>query len=221
MPDTIMENDVLKELDNIRDQIYLLDMDFTDCKIYTFEGAEAYLNEYDERRKNIAERLSNVEDAINKIKDETVGESLYGEWDTVNASFLSTHQNLYTSLNGIYLSKMSEQIKKTNTKLENTLGTQFGIFSALLSLLAFILNNTKLFAIEGLTFNHVIIINLCYLLACTVIFYFVFCFIKPYYHSSGRVWSLVFVIGLLIGIIAFCYLKFPNIPIVPLDTPQS
>lgn len=215
------KDDVSKELDNIRDQISLLYMDFTDCKIYTFEGAEEYLKEYDRRRKNIAEYLSKVEDIIDAVEDETEGEALYKEWDTVNASFLSLHQELYTSLNGIYLSKMSEQIKKTNTKLENSLGTQFGIFSALLSLLAFILNNTKLFAIEGLTFNHVIIINLCYLLACAVIFYFVFCFIKPYYHSSGRVWSLVFVIGLLIGIIAFCYLKFPNIPIVPLDTPQS
>lgn len=221
MLDKSTKDKIVEELDSVCDQISLLYVDFSDCKIYTFEGAEEYLNEYNGRHKEIAENLSNIAMMINDVEDEKEGEALYEKWDEANADFLSLHRELSATLNGVYLSKMSDQIKKTNTKLENSLGTQFGIFSALLSLLAFILNNTKLFTIEGLTFNHIIIINLCYLLACAVIFYFVFSFIKPYYHSAGRVWSLVLIIALLVGIIGYCYIKFPNIPIIPLNATES
>ncbi len=205
------------KLMDIEDEISLLYDDFIDCKIYTFDGAEASLNEYIARQKDIAKELMDTLEMINSLESEEEGSNFYAAWDELNANFLSAHRELSTNLNNIYLSKMSEQIKKTNTKLENSLGTQFGIFSALLSLLAFILNNTKLFAIEGLTFNHIIVINLCYLLACVVFFCLVFSFIKPYYHTSGRIWSFVFLIAILAATICFCYVTFPNIPIIPLS----
>lgn len=210
-------SEIKDKLSHIENLIALLYDDFSNRKVYSFDGAEEVLKEYDARYKTIAQDFLDIGKLIEAVQDEKKGSALFEEWDDLNASFLSVHQELYTNLNSIYLSKMSDQIKKTNTKLENTLGTQFGIFSALLSLLAFILNNTKLFAIEGLTFNHIIMINLCYLLACVVIFCLVFSFIKPYYHSAGRVWSFIFLIGILALIIGFCYLKFPNIPIIPLN----
>ena len=89
---------------------------------------------------------------------------------------------------------LNTKVEKLNNKLETSLGTQFGIFSALLSILAFVLTNAKILTIESISFKNVLLVNLSYILVCSVLFYFVLWFIKPYKHSKGRVWSLVAII---------------------------
>ena len=131
--------------------------------------------------------------ADDNISDEEI-DNYFDTYEEMTSSVSYIYQSHFPVLVNKQTTLLNTKVEKLNNKLETSLGTQFGIFSALLSILAFVLTNAKILTIESISFKNVLLVNLSYILVCSVLFYFVLWFIKPYKHSKGRVWSLVAII---------------------------
>lgn len=161
------------------------------------------LSDFQKSYDNILAKLNVCYNEIQKIPDVTKMVEYQDRYEEVLYKTCYVYQQSLPEIQKRQISELNTEVDKLNKKLENSLGTQFGIYSALLSILAFVLNNAKLFSYEEIDFKNILLINLSYILVCAVLFYFVLWFIKPYKHSKGRVWSLVIIIAVLIGAICF------------------
>ena len=147
--------------------------------------------------EHILTTLTSCYDKIIGIQDIEVKDDYSNQYDGLIYSITYIYQQVEYHLHNHQIASLKNDVDKLNRKLENSLGTQFGIFSALLTILAFVLNNAKLLTYSEINFKQILLVNLSYILVCAVLFYFVLWFVKPYKHSKGRVWSLVVIIVVL------------------------
>ena len=200
----------IKSIENIESTLKIIqgmnfEIDENALDTKSLDDLEKFIQEYDNKYKQAMGSISQIEGFLN---DENILGGKKERFLSICSTYRCNIDRLYKDNRKIL--SLSHQLKKTNKKLENSLGLQFGIFSAVLSVLSFVLNNAKLLSYEEIDFRNVLLINLSHILACAVMFYFAMWFIKPYKHSKGRVWTLTLIIiaiCLLICLVATNFIK--------------
>lgn len=198
----------IKSIENLESTLKIIEgmnfeIDENALDAKSLDDLEQFIQEYDNEYKQAMGLISQIEGFLN---NENILGGKKERFLNVCSTYRSDIDRLYKDNRKIL--SLSHQLKKTNKKLENSLGLQFGIFSAVLSVLSFVLNNAKLLSYEEIDFRNVLLINLSHILACAVMFYFAMWFIKPYKHSKGRVWTLTLIV---VAICALIYLIAKNI----------
>lgn len=195
----VNENKSIESIENtlklIKSMNFEIDENELDNK--SLEDLEKFIQSFDKEYTQANKMISQITEFLD---DENILGGKKEEILKTCSTYQCDIERLYKDNRKII--SLSYQLKKTNKKLENSLGLQFGIFSAVLSVLSFVLNNSKLLSYDDINFRNVLLINLSHILACAVMFYFAMWFIKPYKHSKGRVWTLTLII------IAICALIF-------------
>ncbi len=110
--------------------------------------------------------------------------------------------SLYDDLNYIY-DEASIQINnviaaKTQELEESTRknqGIQLAVFSIVLSILAFVLTNAKILAVDDISFKNILLVNLSFILSSDVLFSLIYLFMGPsFYSKKGNLRIFTFII---------------------------
>lgn len=134
-----------------------------------------------------------------------------GKYDKLGTSdFWEKTASLYDDLNYIY-DEAAVQINnvfasKTQELEEETRqrqGIQLAIFSIVLSILAFVLTNAKILAVENISFKNVLLVNLSFILSSDVLFSLIYLFMGPaFYSKKGGLRIFTFIILPILLIVA-------------------
>ena len=103
--------------------------------------------------------------------------------------------------------KSCDEFNKRAESIESTYkqnqGVQLATFSIVLSILAFVLTNAKVLAIDQISFKSVLLVNLSFILATDCFFSLIYLFIGPvFYDKKGKLRFFAFIIVPFLLIIA-------------------
>lgn len=122
--------------------------------------------------------------------------------------FISKHRAVYESLRDLDLhtSKLAflsneKAVKRSREGLVN----QLSIFSIVLTILTFILNNARLFSIGGISFSMIMAGNVSFILMCVVMFTFVYLFL---HMEDGIKHPIIKAVVLVVVILGLCFLTY-------------
>lgn len=96
---------------------------------------------------------------------------------------------------GVAFDKIEQDEKKQKAiekKMESQQGLQFTIFSIVIAMISFILNNTKVLSIDGVGLKTVLLVNISFILAVSVLFALIYTFMG--YNFEHKKWRNIFLL---------------------------
>ena len=96
---------------------------------------------------------------------------------------------------GVAFDKIEQDEKKQKAmekKIDSQQGLQFTIFSIVIAMISFILNNTKVLSLDGVGLKTVLMVNISFVLAVSVLFALIYIFMG--YNFEHKKWKYVFLI---------------------------
>ena len=180
-----------EKLANVKDQVMILDDLVSELgdikgKIHNTEDVESFLTKYEkaflftdvllgsaESLKNEAEEKNQEASCDKLIEDIVDAKSLIAFAYNENAA----------SINKVMLSATAV----IERDMKASQGLQLTVFSLVLTILAFVLNNSKILAVDDINLKNVLLVNVSFILATVVFFGLIYRFIFPmYFIKSDR-----------------------------------
>ena len=96
---------------------------------------------------------------------------------------------------GVAFDKIEQDEKKQKAmekKIDSQQGLQFTIFSIVIAMISFILNNTKVLSIDGIGLKTILLVNISFILAVSVLFALIYTFMG--YNFEQKKWKYAFLI---------------------------
>ncbi len=136
-------------------------------------------------------------------------DELFDWYDNINNDI-----NMAFDYSSSYINlQVLNKIEDMENRADNNQALQLTVFSIVLTILSFVLTNAKILAADNIDFKNVLLINLTYLLVCSVLFTFILFFINGVHRKLSTIASklvLAFIlIVLLIVSICFVAVKMP------------
>lgn len=150
--------------------------------------------------ESIIKKIEDIADRLLVI-DKEMSSSL---WDETNSQFDDVNYIYDTTsiyINNVFAKKTLE-IEDSHKKAQ---GLQLAVFSIVLTILAFVLTNAKILAVDEIDYKNVLLVNLSFILSADVFFSLIYIFLGPVFYSKKgglRFFSFILLpILLLAGIV--------------------
>lgn len=164
-----------KELEQINDLVIKL----IDTSEKTVNGELDDILKFNEEYLLINKKLTKVSSDLWSF-DKTRTNSLWDKFDSLNADFNYIYDTSSVPINSVLVKKTLE-LQDEHKKHQ---GLQLAVFSIVLSILAFVLTNSKILAAEHINFKNVLLVNLSFILSVDILFSFIYLFLGPIFYSK-------------------------------------
>ncbi len=186
-----MENNLTnKTINNRLDKVQDLVIKLIDTSEKTVNGELDDILKFNEDYLYIIKQLNNISNDLFSY-DKTRTDALWDKFDSINDDLNYIYDTTSTPINSVIVKKTLE-LQDENKKHQ---GIQLAIFSMVLSILAFVLTNAKILAIEQINFKNVLLVNLSFILSIDILFSFIYLFLGPiFYSKKGKLRLFTFII---------------------------
>jgi len=193
------------------DEIYnSLNSLFNEINNYIFERATDESSEYDDESIKDEESPETTDNQYKELQ-EFIEKDLYEVWDNLDSLFDDSKNRI----NQIILNE-SVNIRKSVTGLDSNVqimqhdlrtnqGMQLTVFSFVMTILTFILNNARILSIDDIDIRSVLLVNIGFLIAAVVLFTLLYVLILPMFgrevdkeQTSKALWTFAGSFGFLL-----------------------
>lgn len=179
-----------KTIDNKLDKVQDLVTKLIETSEKTVNGELDDILKFNEDYLYITKQLNNISNDLFAY-DKTRTNALWDKFDSINDDLNYIYDTTSTPINSVIVKKTLE-LQDENKKHQ---GVQLAIFSMVLSILAFVLTNAKILAVEQINFKNVLLVNLSFILSIDILFSFIYLFLGPiFYSKKGKLRLFTFII---------------------------
>ena len=179
-----------KTIDNKLDKVQDLVTKLIETSEKTVNGELDDILKFNEDYLYITKQLNNISNDLFAY-DKTRTNALWDKFDSINDDLNYIYDTTSTPINSVIVKKTLE-LQYENKKHQ---GVQLAIFSMVLSILAFVLTNAKILAVEQINFKNVLLVNLSFILSIDILFSFIYLFLGPiFYSKKGKLRLFTFII---------------------------
>lgn len=179
-----------KTIDNKLDKVQDLVTKLIETSVKTVNGELDDILKFNEDYLYITKQLNNISNDLFAY-DKTRTNALWDKFDSINDDLNYIYDTTSTPINSVIVKKTLE-LQDENKKHQ---GVQLAIFSMVLSILAFVLTNAKILAVEQINFKNVLLVNLSFILSIDILFSFIYLFLGPiFYSKKGKLRLFTFII---------------------------
>ena len=179
-----------KTIDNKLDKVQDLVTKLIETSEKTVNGELDDILKFNEDYLYITKQLNNISNDLFAY-DKTRTNALWDKFDSINDDLNYIYDTTATPINSVIVKKTLE-LQDENKKHQ---GVQLAIFSMVLSILAFVLTNAKILAVEQINFKNVLLVNLSFILSIDILFSFIYLFLGPiFYNKKGKLRLFTFII---------------------------
>lgn len=179
-----------KAIDNKLDKVQDLVTKLIETSEKTVNGELDDILKFNEDYLYITKQLNNISNDLFAY-DKTRTNALWDKFDSINDDLNYIYDTTSTPINSVIVKKTLE-LQDENKKHQ---GVQLAIFSMVLSILAFVLTNAKILAVEQINFKNVLLVNLSFILSIDILFSFIYLFLGPiFYSKKGKLRLFTFII---------------------------
>ena len=179
-----------KTIDNKLDKVQDLVTKLIETSEKTVNGELDDILKFNEDYLYITKQLNNISNDLFAY-DKTRTNALWDKFDSINDDLNYIYDTTSTPINSVIVKKTLE-LQDENKKHQ---GIQLAIFSMVLSILAFVLTNAKILAVEQINFKNVLLVNLSFILSIDILFSFIYLFLGPiFYSKKGKLRLFTFII---------------------------
>lgn len=177
-------------IDNKLDEVQDLVIKLIDTSEKIVNGELDNILKFNEDYLYITKQLNNISNDLFAY-DKTRTNALWDKFDSINDDLNYIYDTTSTPINSVIVKKTLE-LQDENKKHQ---GIQLAIFSMVLSILAFVLTNAKILAVEQINFKNVLLVNLSFILSIDILFSFIYLFLGPIsYSKKGKLRLFTFII---------------------------
>lgn len=177
-------------IDNKLDEVQDLVIKLIDTSEKIVNGELDNILKFNEDYLYITKQLNNISNDLFAY-DKTRTNALWDKFDSINDDLNYIYDTTSTPINSVIVKKTLE-LQDENKKHQ---GIQLAIFSMVLSILAFVLTNAKILAVEQINFKNILLVNLSFILSIDILFSFIYLFLGPiFYSKKGKLRLFTFII---------------------------
>ena len=190
--DIIKKENIVKKLACAENSV----IDLIDKSEATIDGEIDDILNFNESYISITKQLDEIFKDLLAF-DKTRENPLWDELDSINDDLNYIYDTSAIPINSV-LAKKTLELQDVYKKSQ---GVQLAVFSIVLTILAFVLTNAKILAVDSIDFKNVLLVNLSFILSADVFFSFIYLFIGPIFYSkkSGlRIFTMIILPFLLI-----------------------
>ena len=138
----------------------------------------------------ITKELEKITERLLKY-DKTSTTDLWDKTDSLNNDLNYIFDSAAIPINNIIATK-TQELEELTRKNQ---GVQLAVFFIVLSILAFVLTNAKILAVNEISFKNVLLTNLSFILSADVLFSLIYLFMGPvFYSKKGHLRIFTFII---------------------------
>ena len=179
-------NSIKTDIDKLNEKVLLL-MDLSEK---TCDGNVEDILEFNNEYVAITKELENITQRMLNY-DKTRATDLWDQTDSLNDDLNYIYDSASIPINNIIATK-TQELEELTRKNQ---GVQLAVFSIVLSILAFVLTNAKILAVNEISFKNVLLTNLSFILCADVLFLLIYLFMGPvFYSKKGRLRMFTFII---------------------------
>lgn len=179
-------NKIVSEISKLEDRVLKL----MDTSEHIFGGDVDIILAFNSEYTAIIKELEKIVEEIRKY-DKLGHVDLWDKTDSLYDDLNYIYDEASIQINNVIATK-TQELEESTRKNQ---GIQLAVFSIVLSILAFVLTNAKILAVDDISFKNVLLVNLSFILSSDVLFSLIYLFMGPsFYSKKGNLRIFTFII---------------------------